>query len=117
MIYENPAAANSMGSDYLREQLNFKNRHDFRLETALNILDRYAVTDGTIEEGNLKVVTDLPDILLDEDHYKEKLLSDQKKLLSVVQYFRTEECRRVFISEYFGFFDEPPCGNCDRCND
>lgn len=116
LIYGNEAAANSMGSDYLREQLNFKNRHDFRLETALNMLDRYAVTDGTIEEGNLKILTEMPDILLDEDHYKEKLLSDQKKLLSVVQYFRTEECRRVFISEYFGFFDEPPCGNCDRCD-
>jgi ATP-dependent DNA helicase RecQ len=115
LIYENESVANSLGSDYLREQLNFKNRHDFRLETALNMLDRYAVTDGTIEEGNLKVLSELPDVLLDEDHYKEKLLNDQKKLLSVVQYFRTEACRRVFISEYFGFFDEPPCGNCDRC--
>jgi ATP-dependent DNA helicase RecQ len=115
LIYENETVANSLGSDYLREQLNFKNRHDFRLETALNMLDRYAVTDGTIEDGNLTVLSELPDVLLDEDHYKEKLLNDQKKLLSVVQYFRTEECRRVFISEYFGFFDEPPCGNCDCC--
>jgi ATP-dependent DNA helicase RecQ len=115
LIYENETVANSLGSDYLREQLNFKNRHDFRLETALNMLDRYAVTDGTIEDGNLTVLSELPDVLLDEDHYKEKLLNDQKKLLSVVQYFRTEECRRVFISEYFGFFDELPCGNCDCC--
>lgn len=117
MIYENEAAANSMGSDYLREQLNFKNRHDFRLETALNMLDRYGVTEGSIEEYNLKIQGELPDVLLDEDHFQEKLLSDQKKLLSVVQYFRTEECRRVFISEYFGFFDESPCGNCDRCDE
>jgi len=116
LIYENPAAANSMGSDYLREQLNFKNRHDFRLETALNMLDRYGVTEGALEEQNLRILRELPEALLDEERYREKLKNDQLKLLSMVQYFRTEACRRVFISEYFGFSDEPPCGNCDRCN-
>jgi ATP-dependent DNA helicase RecQ len=104
------------GADHLREQLNFRNRRDFRLETALGMLDRYGVTEGTIEERNLRVIDDLPDVLLDEERLQEKLLSDNRKLLSMVQYFRGEECRRVFISEYFGFHDEPPCGNCDQCD-
>ncbi len=117
LLAENPEAVNGMGAEYLREQLNFKNRSDFRLETALNMLDRYGVTEGTLEERNLRLVAELPDVLVDEDHFQEKLLNDQKKLLSVVQYYRTDHCRRVFISEYFGFPGESPCGNCDVCDD
>ena len=106
---------NSSGVDYIREQISFKNKNDFRVETALAMLDRYGVTEGDIEKQNLQIVNELPDILQDEDHLKEKLLNDNKKLLSVVNYFRGEKCRRVFISDYFGFPDEKPCGNCDNC--
>ena len=106
---------NSYGVDYLREQLSFKNKYDFRVETALGMLDRYGVTEGSIETKDLQVVSQMPDILEDDEYMKEKMMSDNKKLLSVVQYFRGEECRRVYVSEYFGFFDEKPCGNCDNC--
>ncbi|MGE5500107.1 MAG: RecQ family ATP-dependent DNA helicase [Syntrophothermus sp.] len=109
------SAVNSMGVEYLREQMHFKNRHDFRVETALAMLDRYGVIQGSPEEHNMEVIDEMPDELTDPDYLKEKLLNDNKKLLSVVQYFRTEECRRVYISEYFGFSDEKPCGNCDIC--
>ena len=79
------------------------------------MLDRYGVTEGDVEKKNLVVVNELPDILQDEEYLKEKLLNDNKKLLSVVNYFRGEKCRRVFISDYFGFPGEQPCGNCDNC--
>jgi ATP-dependent DNA helicase RecQ len=106
---------NSSGVDYIREQISFKNKNDFRVETALSMMDRYGVTEGEVEKQNLMIVNELPDILQDEDHLKEKLLNDNKKLLSVVNYFRGEKCRRVFISDYFGFPGEKPCGNCDNC--
>ncbi|HQF41910.1 MAG TPA: ATP-dependent DNA helicase RecQ [Ignavibacteriaceae bacterium] len=106
---------NSSGIEYLREQMNFKNKNDFRIETALAMLDRYGVTEGEIEKKNLKIIDELPEVLQDEEHLKEKLLNDNKKLLSVVNYFRNENCRRVFISDYFGFPGEKPCGNCDNC--
>jgi ATP-dependent DNA helicase RecQ len=106
---------NSSGIEYLREQMNFKNKNDFRIETALSMLDRYGVTEGEIDKQNLKVVDELPEILQNDDYLKEKLLNDNKKLLSVVNYFRGENCRRVFISNYFGFAGEKPCGNCDNC--
>ncbi len=110
-------AVNSVdGIEHLREQMNFKNRKDFRIETALGMLDRYGVTEGSIENRDLSIIEELPDELQDEEHLKEKLLNDNKKLLSVVNYFRGEECRRVFISDYFGFKDEKPCGNCDNCS-
>lgn len=106
---------NSSGIEYLREQMNFKNKNDFRIETALAMLDRYGVTEGELERKNLLLANELPEILQDEEHLKEKLLNDNKKLLSVVNYFRGENCRRVFISNYFGFPGENPCGNCDNC--
>lgn len=106
---------NSSGIEHLREQMNFKNKNDFRIETALAMLDKYGVTEGELEKQNLQIVDELPDILQNEEHLKEKLLNDNKKLLSVVNYFRGEKCRRVFISDYFGFPGESPCGNCDNC--
>lgn len=108
-------AINNQGIDYLREQMSWKDKSDFRVETALAMFDRYGVTEGEIESKNLTVVDILPYQLHDENYLKEKLMNDNKKLLSVVNYFKTDECRRIFISEYFGFNDEKPCGNCDNC--
>ena len=109
-------AVNSVeGIEHLREQMNFKNRKDFRIETAIGMLDRYGVIEGSLENHNINIIDEMPDVLLNEEKLKRKLLSDNKKLLSVVNYFRGEKCRRIFISGYFGFNDEPICNNCDNC--
>ncbi|MCX7874801.1 MAG: ATP-dependent DNA helicase [Melioribacteraceae bacterium] len=107
---------NNFGIEYLREELSWKNKNDFRLETALAMFDRYGITEGDIETKDLTIVNELPFELSNEKYLNEKLKRDNLKLLSMVQYFRTEKCRRKFISEYFGFFDENDCGNCDICN-
>jgi len=93
-----------------------RDKHDFRVETVLAMLDRYGITEGSIESGNLTLLEYLPSELSDEQRLEEKLMTDNKKLLAVVNYFKSETCRRVFISEYFGFFDQDPCGNCDVCD-
>jgi len=109
------SAVNSMGVEYLREQMNFKNRNDFRIETALGIFDRYGAAEGSVDNKDLKITGVFPPELEDEEKLNAKLVSDNKKLLAMINYFKTKECRRVFISEYFGFYDEKPCGNCDNC--
>lgn len=109
-------AVNSLGIEYLREHLSYKNKNDFRLETSLSMLDRYGVTEGVIEKHNLTLVGDLPHELSDDDYLQEKLMNDNKKLLAMVNYFRTESCRRIFISTYFGFTDDKSCMNCDVCS-
>lgn len=116
LLISRPEEINSLGIEFIREQLSYKDRNDFRLETALGILERYGVIEGSLEEKNLKVVDKLPPQLENDEYLKSKLLNDNKKLLSVVNYFRTKRCRRIFISEYFGFPGEPPCNNCDICN-
>lgn len=116
LLQRDLARANSEGFDFLREQMNFKNRKDFRIETALSMLDRYGITEGSIENKNLELMDELPDILMDDEFMKKKLLNDNKKLLSMVNYFKSTECRRVFISDYFGFPGEAACHNCDNCS-
>ncbi len=107
----------SLGREYLEEQLFYKNRFDFRLDTGLNLFDRYHVTEGSLEQRNIKVVKgELPEKLVDNELYGEKLLCDQKKLYGIVQYFREEGCRRQNLEKYFGFDDEPSCNNCDNCD-
>lgn len=115
LIQEDIQKVNMLGIEYLREKMSDRDKNDFRVETVLAMLDRYSVTEGTIEKGDLKLVADLPEELSDEDRLSEKLLSDNKKLLSVVNYVRSDKCRKVNISEYFGFYDEDQCGNCDIC--
>ncbi|MBT3275786.1 MAG: ATP-dependent DNA helicase RecQ [Spirochaetales bacterium] len=106
---------NSLGIDFLREQLVYKIRFDFRLETALSMLDRHGVTTGSIGQGTIALAAELPEALVDQDIFEEKLQRDRTKLLGMVNYFNTKLCRRISIEEYFGFDDQKACGNCDRC--
>jgi len=115
ILKTNLESVNSMGISYIREQISYKNKNDFRVETVLSMLDRYGVSEGNVENGNLKLIDNLPDELEDDERLKEKLLNDNKKLLAVVNYFNSTSCRRIFISDYFGFPGEPPCGNCNVC--
>ncbi|MCA0446263.1 MAG: ATP-dependent DNA helicase [Bacteroidetes bacterium] len=108
---------NAMGIDYLREQLHFKSKKDFRIETVLGILDRYGVIEGSLEKRNLEVVEELPEQLDDEEYLKKKLIRDQNKLYSMVTYVRDEKCRRISIEDYFGFTGGENCGNCDFCEE
>lgn len=116
LLKSNLVEANSSGLDYLREQMSYKDRFDFRLETALGMLDRYGITEGSIETKNLEIITELPGELTDDELLKSKLMNDNKKLLSVVEYIRKSKCRKTFISEYFGFPERKSCKNCDACD-
>jgi len=107
----------SFGRSYVEEQLFYKNRFDFRLDTALSLFERNHVTSGSLIKRNIKIlVNQLPEKLLDTELFEQKLKSDQKKLLAIVQYFRSTSCRRGEIERYFGFEDEPDCSNCDTCS-
>jgi ATP-dependent DNA helicase RecQ len=92
---------NAFGIEWLREKLHAKQRHDRRLETALGMLHRYGAIEGTLTPLAIEEINELPDELRDAQKLAEKLDRDQRKLLSLVQYVRTEQDRREFIREYF----------------
>ena len=104
---------NSMGLEALKEELVFKNRNDFRLETALSMFDRFNATKGDLNKKNLILTGELPEKLFDQNYIGLKKKNDQMRLLSLVNYFKEGKCRRVFISDYFGIEGSDVCNYCD----
>jgi ATP-dependent DNA helicase RecQ len=107
---------NVTGLDDLRTQLSFKNKHDFRLETALNFLDRWDVIRYAQRRlDKLEFLRPLTDDDLEPELWRLRRLQLQKKLMALVEWFRSPECRKAGIYRYFGWREAPPCGQCDRC--
>ncbi|MDR4508013.1 MAG: RecQ family ATP-dependent DNA helicase [Candidatus Brocadiaceae bacterium] len=90
------------GMDWLKDTLHRKNRNDYRMETALNMLDRYGVTERVDGSPCLKIINDLPPRLLDQKALEDKRIRDQKKLYAMVQYAKHQGNRKAFIHRYFG---------------
>ena len=93
---------NAFGQEWLRDQLHFKNRHDFRLETVLQLFDRYEVIEGSLHPLRIKNVQPLPSQLTNPQERQEKLLRDQKKLHALLEYVKCESDRKAYIHAYFG---------------
>ena len=92
---------NAFGIDWLRERLHARQKHDRRLETALGIFDRYRVFAGNLNPLRIDRVYELPDELRDASQLAAKLERDQHKLLSLIQFVKTEADRREFLLRYF----------------
>jgi len=93
---------NELGLEWLRGKLHYKNRRDFRLDTVISMLDRYSVTQGSLEQGDLQLVEQLPPALQDKTMLAEKLARQQKNLYALVQYTKCQNDKKAFIHEYFG---------------
>jgi ATP-dependent DNA helicase RecQ len=117
VLLEKNEQVNAMGIEFLREELVWKNRMDNRLETALNLLDRFSVTEGSLMKHNLSVCADLPEFLADPECREQKRKHDLLRLHKLVQYATLDSCRKIFVHNYFGFKDDKQCLNCDICDD
>ncbi len=93
---------NGEGLEWFKEQLTYKNRRDYRAETVLNMLDRYAVTEGTLEDKNLKIIAELPEIFTDSEFLNIKKEREQNKLYQMMRYAQLENDHKKFIHKYFG---------------
>ncbi len=113
LLYDQIERVNGEGIEFIREQLTFKNSKDFRLETALGMLDRYAVIEGDIESKNIRIISDLPTELHSIEYREKKLKREQEKLYQMVLYTKDETCRKAFIHRYFGLDYQESCGSCD----
>ncbi len=107
----------SLQMDDLREQLSFKNKRDFRLETALNTLARWDVIRWPHRRLNqLEFLRPLTDEDVSEEVWKVRKLELQKKLMAMVELVRGKTCRKVKIYSYLGWENTLPCGACDICD-
>lgn len=124
LIEKNKLRAEQEGADFLRQELNFYNSRDFRVETALNQLERM----GSLERVETKFgfVTKQAPVLGREDDelYKKRMEKVRSKLLQMVQWAEMgldeesasadHQCRMQTIYKYFGH-ESQPCGKCDLC--
>ncbi len=100
----------SEGVDFIREQMNFYNSNDFRVETAINLLKRW----NYIVETNkgFKLIGESeewpePDLLKQKERHQ--LIHLQKML----EYAKSSDCRKNIIGLYF---EETSISNCDFCD-
>ena len=115
LIDRNPIRARQEGFDYLRTQMNFYNRRDFRVETAVNQLERWGALEGR-QPREWKAVESPPDEYLDPKDFEARMKGQRQKLFQMVELAKkTDGCRMISIAAYFGFANEPRCGLCDVC--
>jgi len=87
------------GLDYMRKQLHFYHSRDFRLETALNQLERYGFIE-TPRHGEWIAVEEPTGDLVDPVLHAKRMKAQQHKLLQMVQLTRSENMSQT-IEDYF----------------
>lgn len=104
------------GFDYLRNQINYYNRRDFRAETAVQLLERWGCLEIDPDSRFGYVAAAEP---TDEQLFAMKtevrMKVQSKKLLSMVHFVEDHSrCRRAMVHRYFGE-NISDCGICDNC--
>lgn len=104
------------GMDYLRAQMNFYNKRDFRVETSLNLLERWGCLKPENSRLGFSALQEPTVEQLDPEAVKARLVTQNQKLLDMVRLAQmTEGCRMQTIYQYFGHPHSQTCGKCDLC--
>lgn len=104
------------GYDFLREQMVFKNKKDFRVNAAVSILNRWGcLMEVSTPFGYQAALVPPPEFFNQEDQNLLKK-EHQKKLLEILRWAQNkEDCRLNQIYKYFGYQRSADCGICDVC--
>jgi ATP-dependent DNA helicase RecQ len=116
LIKDNPSRALAEGESFLNEKLVHKNQKDYRIGSALGILERW----GCLAQNDEKItlIKELTEDLFKMESQEALMKHHNIKLYALVQWIRNQTvCRLVQIYDYFGLKDQPACGLCDICQD
>jgi len=128
MLEENSISLLQEGFSFYREKLSFKNKRDYRVESAYNILERWGCVipltevlsdeNNYVAQKNFKVTLREPTETDFKNENQKVLFQHQnKKLLDIYSWAKNEtKCRLGAIYEYFGA-DYIKCGKCDWCHE
>lgn len=118
LIQTYPIKVATEGFDFLREQMVFKNKRDYRVQSAVSILARWG---NLIEEETpfgYKTAEPLSNEIFNLENQSVLKKEHQKKLLEILRWAQnTEVCRLNQIYKYFGHQHHDDCGICDVCTD
>ncbi len=89
------------GYDFLREQMHFYHKRDFRVETVIKLFDRWGVLENFHNYREWKLIDRIPDHLLSQDSYEKFLKSSQQKLFEMIELTRDDVDVKKRVLEYF----------------
>lgn len=116
LIEKKPGVVATEGFEYLREQMVYKNKKDFRVNAAVSILNRWGCLEYADTPFGFSAVRSPSEEdfrLEDQDSLKKE---HQKKLLALLRFIQNEDiCRLIQIYQYFGYTKKETCGVCDVC--
>jgi len=116
LIEKNRGPLDQEGFDFLRGQMSFKNRRDFRVESAVNILERWGCLVPAEAPFPYSPVQEPTREMFEAENSPQLLKNQNQKLYEMVRFAtQAEGCRLVQIYEYFGLQGQSPCGHCDIC--
>lgn len=99
----------------IRDALLMKNRSDGRVATVIGILRAEGIVEGEFERGDFRLVRPLEPGEESRLVDPKKRAHDLERLLEMVDFARSDGCRRGRLNTYFGFEESGPCGVCDGC--
>jgi ATP-dependent DNA helicase RecQ len=115
MIAGDPERFRQQGFNYLREQISYKNKKDFRVESAVNILERWGCLIKSEDFSYWTPVAEPADQMFLDEKGEQQMKAQNMKLLELLRFAKnTEDCRLVTVYKYFGHKGED-CGRCDVC--
>lgn len=104
------------GLDFLRQQLLYRYRHDYRLETSLGLLESWGcIVQEEPGKPFWKAIEAPTENYLSETLYSQRMKTQQTKLLQMLQFCGKEICRVQQLQEYFEEPQSKKCGHCDIC--
>ncbi|TGL21941.1 ATP-dependent DNA helicase RecQ [Leptospira yanagawae] len=114
LISQKQNQLSALDYDSIQSHMTFKNRSDHRVQTAINLLSSVGLISGDLERGTIQLEKEWDDSLFSKQELESKKKEGGKRLYQMLQYTKTNDCRRKFIHQYF---DSPfvSCGNCDYC--
>jgi ATP-dependent DNA helicase RecQ len=116
LIEGNRLRVNQESFDFLREQMSFKNRRDFRVEAAVNILERWGCLEKSEDPFPFACVQEPTEEQFAIENGPQILRAQNTKLLEMVRFATQDKsCRMNEIYQYFGHAHTEPCGKCDVC--
>lgn len=115
LISKNKDRWQQEGADFLREQISFKNKKDFRVEAAVKILERWGCLEKVSEDNTWVLHSEPTEEMFQLEDSKLLMRSQNIKLLEMLKYAKQkDQCRLQKIYQYFGHQGDE-CGQCDIC--
>ncbi|PIT99796.1 MAG: ATP-dependent DNA helicase [Bdellovibrionales bacterium CG10_big_fil_rev_8_21_14_0_10_45_34] len=104
------------GPRAIKKKLIFRNLRDFRVETTLNLLERWGVLKWQNDRRKEYDLEELGSFWLDSIDANNRSRVLQKGLLEMITFTSTNGCRMRSIQTYFGEENQiVRCGTCDVC--